>query len=75
MLQRTGQNKQNDSYVERKTKPVSDAFTGSVRAPHLPGKDTKYWQVAFQYGPANKDGQKRYVHKAKVQTSFILTSS
>lgn len=75
MLQKTGQNQQNDSCVKRKTKPVRDIFTGSVKAPHLPGKAMKCWQRAFLYGPANKDGQNRGVHKAKVQTSFILASS
>lgn len=49
--------------------------SGSVRAPHLPGKDMKCWQGAFQSGPANKDGQNRCVHKAKIQTCSILASS
>lgn len=74
MLQKTGQNKQNYFYFEMKTKPVSGAFPGSFRAPHLPGRDMKCCQGAFQYGPANKDGQERRVHKAKVQTSFVLAS-
>lgn len=34
-------NKQNHSYVKNIIKPGSDAFTGSVRASHLPGKDVK----------------------------------
>lgn len=74
MLQKTGQNKQNYFYFEMKTKPVSGAFPGSFRAPHLPGRDMKCCQGAFQYGPANKDGQERRVHKAKVQTCFVLAS-